>query len=125
MTIRSSINAAELSRQLSNLEACAVDAVPGAYEDAKALNEFFAEVHAEISGRLKALGLKCDNCDRYREVEAVLYGMIKDANPGCTTFPVSEGFGDAVTNRGNATRERVIAQAANNMEFLKSVGVVR
>lgn len=120
MTIRTCINAAELSAQLSNLEACAENAPEGAYEDAKALNAFFADTYQHLREELKALGLGLDNSDKYREFESVLYGLIKQSNPDCYTFAVSEGFGSAMDG---PARERVIAQAASNVAFLKNVGV--
>lgn len=122
MTIRTCIDAAALSAQLSNLEACAEDAPEGAYEDAKALNEFFSETFQHLRTELSALGLKLDNADKYREFESVLYGLIKDSNPDCYTFAVSEGFGSAMDG---PARERVIAQAASNVAFLRGVGVAR
>ncbi|UTC28913.1 hypothetical protein MARCHEWKA_04010 [Brevundimonas phage vB_BpoS-Marchewka] len=121
MTIRTCINAGALSAQLSNLEACAQDAPEGAYEDAKALNAFFAATFVHLRGELVALGLALDNSDGYREFEAVLYGLIKDSNPDCTTFAVSEGFGSAMDG---PARDRVIAQAAGNIATLRALGVV-
>ena len=123
MTIRRSINAAELSEQLGNLEECATMAPAGTYQDAKDLSGFFSDLFTHIQGELKAMGLKTPNGDQYREVEAVLYGMIKDYNPDSTTFSVSEGFGRAM-NMGDAVANRVIANAKRDIEFLRSVGVV-
>lgn len=121
MSIRSCIDARALNSQLENLEECAREAPEGTYEDAKALNEFFSETFDHLRSELLALGLKLDNADRYREFEAVLYGLIKDSNPECLTFAVSEGFGSAMDG---PARERVVAQAASNRDFLRSVGVI-
>lgn len=128
MTIRPNIDAAKLSAELGNLEACAEHAPAGTYEDAKALAGWFGDVFAYAQGQLSDLklhGVKLVGDDRYREVEAVLYGAVKACSPDATVFAVAEGFGDAVTNRGRETRERVIRQATSNLEFLKSVGVVQ
>ncbi|USN14078.1 hypothetical protein KABACHOK_02420 [Brevundimonas phage vB_BpoS-Kabachok] len=121
MTIRTCINARDLNSQLENLEACAENAPEGAYEDAKALSAFFGETFQHLRGELLALGLMLDNSDGYREFEAVLYGLIKDSNPDCTTFAVSEGFGSAMDG---PARERVIAQAADNIAALRAAGVI-
>ncbi|UTC29357.1 hypothetical protein BAMBUS_02750 [Brevundimonas phage vB_BpoS-Bambus] len=121
MTIRTCINARDLNSQLEKLEACAENAPEGAYEDAKALNAFFAATFDHLRGELLALGLKLDNSDKYREFEAVFYGLIKDSNPDCTTFAVSEGFGSAMDG---PARDRVIAQAAGNIATLRALGVV-
>jgi hypothetical protein len=43
---------------------------------------------------LKALGLDTPNCDQIREVEAVMYGYVRDANP--LNVAAAEGFGMAM-----------------------------
>lgn len=121
MTISRSIDAAKLSEQLSLLEACASNAPAGTYEHAKQIDAFFAETYLHLRRELAALGLELDNSDKYREFESVLYGLIKASNPGASTFAVSEGFGSAMNG---PARERVIAQAARDLESLRALGVI-
>ncbi|UTC28241.1 hypothetical protein GURKE_02100 [Brevundimonas phage vB_BpoS-Gurke] len=120
MTISRSINAAALSEQLGLLEACAEDAPEGTYDHAKQINAFFGETYQHLRRELQALGLELDNSDKYREFESVLYGLIKASNPETTTFAVSEGFGSAMSG---PARDRVIAQAASNLDALRKLGV--
>ena len=119
MSIRRCIDAQALNEQLGNLEACAENAPDGAYDHAKQISAFLGETFDHLRTELAAIGLKLDNSDKYREFEAVLYGLIKDSNPECYTFPVSEGFGSSMDG---PARERVIAQAASSVAFLKGEG---
>lgn len=118
MTIRSCIDARALNAQLENLEACAENAPEGAYEQAKDLSAFFGDTFRHLKTELSLMGLGLDNSDRYREFEAVLYGLIKDSNPESTMFAVSEGFGSAMDG---PARERVIEQARSDVAAFKAI----
>ena len=100
---------------LKKLKACADMAPAGTYEDAKALNEVIGDAVDNLMRELRALGLKADNCDRAFELEAAIYAYVKASNPGGTIFTTAEGFGDAMSG---PARERVIAQAARDRDFL-------
>lgn len=119
MSIRACIDARALSAQLSNLESCAENAPDGAYDHAKQISALMGETFDHLRTELAAIGLKLNNSDKYREFEAVLYGLIKESNPDCYTFDVSEGFGSSMDG---PARERVIAQAAASVAFLKGEG---
>lgn len=122
MTIRSSIDARALNRQLENLEACAENAPEGAYQQAKDLSTFFGDTFRHLQSELAAQGLMLDNADGYREFEAVLYGLIKASNPEATMFAVSEGFGSAMDG---PARERVIEQARANVATFNALSGTR
>lgn len=122
MTIRTSINASALNEAYDHFLRCAEDSPEGTYEEAKAITSLIGEVADKLLKDIKALGLKADNCDRIREVEAVIYGYLKDCNPEATVFAVSEGFGSAMNG---PARDRVIAQASSNLAALRSLGAVQ
>lgn len=58
--------------RLSNLERCAEDAPQGTYEFAKDVAGAVDEVSNHLLSSLRARGLKADNCDALREVEAAI-----------------------------------------------------
>lgn len=73
MTVRSNINAAALSRELSALEEADPDTIIGDVLDAML-----------TAGRhvLEANGMKMPNDDTWREAECVIFGAVRAANPG-------------------------------------------
>jgi hypothetical protein len=90
VTIRSSINARDLSGRLSHFEK--VTSAPA--DQFEREREVARVIGATIDGfiqQMQALQLAIPNCDQAREVEAVLYGWVADANPD--TFLPAEGFG--------------------------------
>lgn len=111
----------EASDALRLLERAAEVAPEGTYEDAKALVEFFADLHSFMRKQLAPLGIKPDNTDRYRNVEAAVYAMLKEANPDATMFVVAEGFGEHVDGPAG---ERVMAGAIRDRDFLRGVGLI-
>lgn len=116
MAIRKHIDAKQLSDRLSNLEACANNAPDGTYEHEKLVVEFIGDTVDGILREAKALGLKTPNCDQIREVEAVIYGYLTDANP--LTFAAGEGFGDSMDG---PARDRIIFQAEQERDFLSNL----
>ncbi|MGS0567052.1 hypothetical protein [Xanthomonas oryzae] len=117
MTIRSYIDARALNTELESFERCADESPAGTYEQAKELAELIGRIADDLIRGLRAIGMQADNCDGIREVEAVIYGWIKNSNPDATVFPTAEGFGDSL---GGPARERVLAQAVQNRDFLQS-----
>lgn len=107
MTIRTSINAAELSDDLGHFQRCAEEAPDGAFAQAHQVADVIARAANSLITELRCLGLRADNCDLIREVEAVVYGYIKASNPGENIFPLAEGFGEALTG---PERERILQQ---------------
>jgi len=116
MTIRNRIDANELSNRLSDLELCAEYAPEGTYEREKEIVAFIGDTANAILRGVRELGLNAPNCDQIREVEAVLYGYIRSAN--ALAVAAGEGFGAAMSG---PARERVIAQAARDRDFLAKV----
>ena len=117
MTIRRSIDAAALNRQLSNLEDCARNAPEGTYDEAKAAAEAISEIADSIMHKLSEAGFKVAGDDRMREIEAVIYGYLRDCNPEAYGLVTGEGFGEHVTGPRGA---ELIARAAANRDFLRN-----
>ena len=116
MTIRNHVDLRGLNASWSDFERCAEEAPAGTYAQAKAIAEMI-ESHANaLIKELHALGMKADTCDGVREVEALMYGYIRDSNPDAPIFPTAEGFGQAMEG---PARERVLAQAASNAAFFQ------
>jgi hypothetical protein len=103
------------------LERCAEEAPEGTYEDSKKLAEFVGEMSNTLLRGLRDLGLKVCNDDRLREVEAVIYGYIKEANPEAYFLIVAEGFGEHIDG---AAAARIKQQAARDRDALRSLGVM-
>ncbi|MBO9878478.1 hypothetical protein [Xanthomonas sp. D-99] len=116
MTIRSRIDARALNAALESFERCADEAPRGTYEHAKQLATLIGETAQSLISGLREIGLDANNCDGIREVEAVIYGYIKDSNPDATVFPTAEGFGAALEG---PARDRVLVQAVQNRDFLQ------
>lgn len=121
MTIRNSIDAQALSRAYDDFERCAEEAPDGAYEEAKAVKALIGGLADRLIQDVRALGLKADNCDSIREVEAVIYGYLKASNPEATVFAVSEGFGHWLDT---PARERVLSNCQRDMAALRTLGVI-
>jgi hypothetical protein len=111
MTIRRHIDASELNKRLGYVERCAETAPEGTYRDARELGALFDDISREVFSLARARGFLIHNDDRYREVEAVLYGWISAANPD--RFATAEGFGEHVDGPAG---ERIIAQAARDRD---------
>lgn len=116
MTIRTQIDVRALNDALGHFERCADEAPRGTYEQAKRLVELIGETAQSLIGRLRECGLEANTCDGIREVEAVIYGYIKDSNPDATVFPTGEGFGESM---GGPARDRVLAQTIEARDFLQ------
>lgn len=116
MTIRSHLNPQKLNEKLQFLEACAENAPAGTYEDAKALRRLIGASVDNLIRDLKAAGYDTPNCDQAREVEAVIYGYVRDANP--LEVATAEGFGEAMSG---PAAERVISQATRDRDALAAL----
>lgn len=117
MTISTHIAVRQLNDALSLFERCADEAPEGTFEEAKEVAELIAEAVNDLMEGLRSRGLLADNCDGIRLVEAVIYGYMKDSNPDATVFATAEGFGAAL---GGPARERVLAQAVRDRDFLRA-----
>jgi len=94
MTIRSNIDARYLNTRLGYIERCAETAPTGAFDEALVIVEALSETFASLRAKLLEAGIKLPNDDHYREVEAVMYGAIRDHNP--LMFDAAEGFGEHI-----------------------------
>lgn len=102
----------------SNFRNCVSDAPDGTYDAAKELAEIIGDSMDELMHALRAAGFKADNCDKAYRLEAAIYDYVKQSNPEATVFPVSEGFGGAMSL---PIRDRVIASAERSRDFLRSL----
>jgi hypothetical protein len=116
MSIRSHIDAQALNHAWTAFERCAEDAPEGAYEQAKAIAQVVGLCANHLIKELREIGLGANNGDGLREVEAVIYGYIKNSNPDAEVFPMAEGFGSAMVGEAG---ERVLAQAVRDRDFLQ------
>lgn len=117
MTIRSNINARDLNDRWSNLERAVECAPEGTFEQAKAVAEIVAETANRLVKASAAAGLKVNNCDQLREVEAMIYGWIVDAQePG--ELIAAEGFGAAMDT---PAADRVLAGIVRDRDFLRQL----
>ncbi len=116
MTIRRNVNIDALNDRYNYLERCAEKAPDGTYALSKATVETIGEIADDIMRRVRALGLRANNCDGIREVEAVIYGYVADANPD-SELRVGEGFGEHVDGPAG---ERVLAQAVRDRDFIRN-----
>lgn len=107
--------------EFRHFKACCDDAPTGTYDQAKELNVLLGDACDKLIQDLRAMGLKADNCDLIYHVEAALYNYVKQSNPDSTLFPVAEGFGSSMDS---PARDRVIAQAASNRDFLNSLSAI-
>lgn len=119
MTIRNFISPRDLSGQLALLEACVENAPDGTFEFEKRARTAIGDITDTLLRKTRALNLNAPSCDQIREVEAVIYGYLREANP--LTFAPAEGFGRAMDS---PARERVIAQSAKNLRTLQVLGIV-
>ncbi len=116
MTIRTHIDAAALNKAWTAFEQCASEAPKETYEQAKTVAQVVWRCANSLIEELSEIGMRADNCDGIREVEAVIYGYIKNANPDAAVFPMAEGFGEAMDGEA---RERVLAQTVRDRDFLQ------
>lgn len=124
MTIRHHINARALRDQLSNLDACAEEAPEGTYTDVKAVSQLVKDTVDNLMAGMASLGMKANNADPIEEVAAVIYGYIRDSNPEAYGLAAGEGFGNTMLTGSKELVARVKGQAASNLAFLQSRGVV-
>lgn len=108
-----------MQNALNYFKRCAEEVPEGTYEDAKRLNEVIGDTCDNLMQEVRDLGLKADACDLIFAVEAAIYDYVKRSNRESTLFPLAEGFGSSMDS---PARDRVIAQAAANRDFLRSVG---
>lgn len=98
------------------LDDCAEYAPEGTYEREKEIAAAVNELTNAVFARVKSLGLNAPNGDQIEAVCGAIYGYIRDANP--LAVAAGEGFGTHV--RG-AARERIIAQAIRDRDFIQSL----
>lgn len=105
----------ELHQRLSNIEDCAEHAPEGTYERAKQAAAFINDSAEAIFALAKASGFKLNGTDRFRDVEALLYGVLVDSNPTEYGLITGEGFGNAM---GGPAKQRVIEQTIRDRDAL-------
>lgn len=105
----------ELNNRLSNLQACAEHAPEGTYERAKAAAEVINDCAESVFAIFKAAGFKLAGNDRFRDIEAALYGLMRESNPTEYQLDTGEGFGYAM---GTEARSRVIRQTERDRDAL-------
>lgn len=101
------------------LDDCAEYAPEGTYEREKAIAAAVNELTDAVLQKVKELGLVAPGGDQIEVVCGAIYGYIRDANP--LEVAAGEGFGWGIKT---PARDRIIAQAAANRDFLRSVGVI-
>jgi hypothetical protein len=117
MTIRSCINARALNERWTKIERAIECAPEGTFEHTKAVAEIVTETANSLIKASAAAGLKVNNSDQLREVEAVVYGWIVDAQePG--ELIAAEGFGEAMDGPAAA---RVLAGITRDRDFLRQL----
>lgn len=110
----------ELHERLSNLQACAEHAPEGTYERAKEAAGVINDCAESIFEIFKAAGFKLNGDDRFRDIEAALYGLMRESNPTEYQLDTGEGFGRVM---GTDAKSRVIRQAESDRDALKALGV--
>lgn len=108
-----------LNDQLTNLETCAEKAPEGTYVEAKAVAELVGDTSNALLAALESLGMKANNGDGLRDLEAAVYGYVKASNPEAYFLPAAEGFGVAM---GTEAAERVLAQTIEERDRLAGRG---
>lgn len=106
--------------ELRNFRDCAEHAPDGTHQLAKSVNDLIGDTCDQLIRDLRALGLSADNCDGAFRLEVALYQYIKESNTAHPLFPVSEGFGDALSG---PARERVLAGAVGDLNAHQQVGI--
>ena len=103
--------------QRTNLKECADTAPAGAYEDVKRANQAVEDAIEAVMASIKYEGFEAAGDDRAANLEAAIYGYLKDSNPESNTFILGEAFGIGVTG---PAAERILKQAKRNVEFFAS-----
>lgn len=95
MAIRTSINAAALAAQYRNFQAGRERAQDDLYALADPVEGVFEDLFKNLRREFLQFRLTLPNDDRWVEVEAVLYGALKSANPEFTSaFEAIEALGE-------------------------------
>jgi hypothetical protein len=81
MTIRRSVDIAAINRDLDNFKAGLEVMSPGAFTRALTLDEAIEMMLDDIEQSARVYDLKSDKCDAFREVHALLFDMMRRANP--------------------------------------------
>lgn len=101
---------------LKNFKNCCEEAPVGTYDRAKILNEVIGDKVDAIIETLRNYDWCANNCDLAFALEAEIYAYVKASNPNNEDLATAEGFGAAMDTEA---RERVIAQAIRDRDFLK------
>lgn len=91
MTIRRSLNPADLSGRLSLVEDALSATTTATLITVRSARALIGEKCEELIKEVRALKLEAPACDPIREVESVMYGYIADANPD--VFAQAERYG--------------------------------
>jgi len=122
MTIRSNVNLRALNTDFTYfLDAC--EAAPeGVFEEAKNIRDRVLGYSADELLRVcKSNDIGACNCDGIREVEIIMFDMVRRMNPD-SQIESAIGFGREITQFPNA-RERVIAGLIRDRDFVRSFNV--
>lgn len=109
MTIRRNVNLAVMSSDYAAFEA-GVDAAPeGSFSMSRNLKFEIGDATDDLIRMVRRLGLNVNNSDGAREIEALLFGWVRDANPDNPEFAMTQSFGCCLDEAtGDAERQKVI-----------------
>lgn len=107
MTIRSSIDAQEANRLYMAFEEGCDNAPAGALDQAIAIRDRIGYLCDEFLAGMKALDLAVCNCDGIREVEVLMFDMLRRKNP-TGQIPAMIAFGIALQEAGEFGRPDII-----------------
>jgi hypothetical protein len=119
MTIRSSINASAINRDFQHFETACESAPLGTFDQAKDIGQMIGEQCDAFLAAAKAMGLDVCNCDGIREIECMMFAMLREKNPDSQ---IEQGIGLGQTlNMHPESADRVITGLVRDRDFLASV----
>lgn len=109
MTIRRNLNLATINDDYGDFLTTTERAPAGTYEGAKMIASFIGNVVDALIKDGRASGLKVCNCDGIREIEVLIFDMLRTQNPD-SEIEKAIGLGDALRNADCGEMDKIITE---------------
>lgn len=118
MTIRSHIDAQEANRLYMAFEEGCANAPDGTFERSIAIRDRIGYHCDEFLSGMKALNVSVCNCDGIREIEVLMFDMLRRKNPGGGPIMEAVAFGLALQERQyQCDRDELIRRVGRDGHF--------
>ena len=117
MTIRRNLNLAAINDDFMDFEKACDLAPDGVLQQAKDIRAFIGEQADQLLSHAQRSGIKTCNCDGIREIEVLIFDMIRRKNPD-SQIERAVGIGGDLREADCATMDGLLAELERNPDTI-------